>query len=184
MSIITDIGKTVRSRIVGERGDGQRGHAKLERDGAVSAPVEPTKSRLRRSPRRIAGADNGGQAGPGQQLDNTSYRQTSETAAVPEATTKSDTVLHLLRQPDGASLADLMSATSWQRHSVRGFLSGTVRKRLGLNLVSDTMGGGDRRYRIQTVVAAEASAPIEASVPNGLPSTTDAVDALTGTVVC
>jgi hypothetical protein len=117
-------------------------------------------------------------------LVNNSYRQTSETAAVPEATTKSDTVLHLLRQPDGASLADLMSATSWQRHSVRGFLSGTVRKRLGLNLVSDTMGGGDRRYRIQTVVAAEASAPIEASVPNGLPSTTDAVDALTGTVVC
>ncbi|MDB5526200.1 MAG: uncharacterized protein JWM58_3963 [Rhizobium sp.] len=103
---------------------------------------------------------------------------------MPEATTKSDTVLHLLRQPDGATLIDLMAATSWQRHSVRGFLSGTVRKKLGLNLVSDTMDGGDRRYRIPSVTGADGSAPIDATVPDGLPSTTDAVDALTGTVVC
>jgi hypothetical protein len=45
------------------------------------------------------------------------------------------------------------------------------------------MDGGDRRYQIQSVAGAEGSAPIDATVPNGLPSTTDAVDALTGTAV-
>jgi hypothetical protein len=75
MSIITDIGKTVRSRIVGERGDGQRGRAKSERDAAVSAPVEPTKSRLRHATRRSVGVDNGEQAGPAQQIGETPFRQ-------------------------------------------------------------------------------------------------------------
>lgn len=45
--------------------------------------------------------------------------------------TKTDLVLELLRRPNGATVADLIHATGWQAHSVRGFLSGTVRKRLG-----------------------------------------------------
>ena len=46
---------------------------------------------------------------------------------------KSDQVLALLKRTGGATLDDLMKATRWQSHSVRGFLSGAVRKRMGLH---------------------------------------------------
>lgn len=63
------------------------------------------------------------------------------------AGTKTATVLALLRGPSGATLADLMQATGWQAHSVRGFLSATVRKKLGHPLVVET-GESGRHYRI------------------------------------
>ena len=62
---------------------------------------------------------------------------------------KSDRVLSLLRQASGASLDELMKATKWQAHSVRGFLSGAVRKRKGLTVLSECDGAGPRRYRIE-----------------------------------
>lgn len=57
-------------------------------------------------------------------------------------------VLDLLRQADGVSIDDLMAASGWQAHSVRGFLSGTVRKKLGLEVESLKDGKGARRYRV------------------------------------
>ena len=52
------------------------------------------------------------------------------------AGTKQSKAVELLRAPTGASIDALMKATGWQRHSVRGFLAGVIRKRLKLNLVS------------------------------------------------
>ena len=70
-----------------------------------------------------------------------------EAAPIARAGTKTATVLALLRGPSGATLADLMQATGWQAHSVRGFLSATVRKKLGLPLVVEA-GESGRHYRI------------------------------------
>jgi len=63
--------------------------------------------------------------------------------------TKSAEVLLLLGRKDGATLAELMAATGWQAHSVRGFLSGTVRKRLGLALHSKRSDAG-RCYWVES----------------------------------
>jgi hypothetical protein len=68
--------------------------------------------------------------------------------ATPDPKSKHDTVLILLRRKQGASLAEMQLITDWQAHSVRGFLSGTVKKRLGLKLQSSKVKDGERRYAI------------------------------------
>ena len=59
-------------------------------------------------------------------------------------------VLTLLSQPDGASIEEMMQATDWQQHSVRGFLAGTVKRKLGFPLTSSKPNDGVRRYRVET----------------------------------
>ena len=61
---------------------------------------------------------------------------------------KAEAILKLLHRKSGASIAELQKATGWQSHSVRGFLSGTVKTRLGLQLQSERTGKGVRRYLI------------------------------------
>ena len=66
-------------------------------------------------------------------------------------TAKSDTktaqVIAMLQSPNGATIADMMQTTGWQAHSVRGFLAGTVRRKLKLDLQS-TKVDGQRVYRV------------------------------------
>jgi hypothetical protein len=68
----------------------------------------------------------------------------------PERATKQDRMLTLLSRPEGVSIEEMMQATDWQQHSVRGFLAGTVKKKLGFALTSSKPDGGIRRYRIET----------------------------------
>jgi hypothetical protein len=63
---------------------------------------------------------------------------------------KTAKILALLRRPDGATLKDLMKATGWQPHSVRGFLSGAIGKKMGIPVESFKSADGVRGYRISS----------------------------------
>ena len=68
-------------------------------------------------------------------------------AAAAKRGTKGQQIIGLLSRPGGASIAELMKATGWQAHSVRGFLAGSLKKQG--HVVSSSMDvGGERRYRL------------------------------------
>jgi len=62
---------------------------------------------------------------------------------------KTATVLELLKRPGGVTAKELMKATSWQAHSVRGFMSGTVGKKMGLTVTSTKGEDGERCYSVK-----------------------------------
>jgi hypothetical protein len=62
---------------------------------------------------------------------------------------KTGKILDLLKRPDGATLQELMKLTGWQAHSVRGFLSGTVGKKLGMTVTSAKSEDGQRSYSVK-----------------------------------
>jgi len=65
----------------------------------------------------------------------------------PKRPSKQDVVIAMLRQPEGATVDEVASVTGWQRHTVRGVFSGTLKKKLGLTLASTKEERG-RVYRI------------------------------------
>ena len=72
----------------------------------------------------------------------------SKTPAAARRGTKTAKILALLRRPAGASLSELKKATGWQAHSVRGFLSGAVKKKMGLHIDSVSRDDGGHAYRV------------------------------------
>jgi hypothetical protein len=106
--------------------------AKRQRRSNATKAGGPTKA-LKRQPRRkgAVGSRNGTKPAAGKQ-------------------TKQQTCLDLLGRREGATIEELEEATGWQKHSVRGFLAGAVKKKLGLTLASEKPDAGPRRYRIPT----------------------------------
>jgi hypothetical protein len=72
----------------------------------------------------------------------------AKTAASARAGSKLDILIGLLRRPKGAGIAELMKATGWQAHSIRGAISGGIRKKLGHKVASTRTEDGQRVYRI------------------------------------
>ena len=98
--------------------------------GADDAPIEATPKRRGR-PRKVAptGAD---------------------VAPAPKTRdgTKQAHVVAMLRRKQGATIAEIVAATEWASHTVRGFFAGALKKKLGLTVTSEKVEGGERTYRI------------------------------------
>ena len=67
----------------------------------------------------------------------------------PREGSKKQIVLDLLRRKDGATMAEIAKATGWQNHSIRGFVSGTLTKKMDLPVSSLKDEKGERRYKIE-----------------------------------
>ena len=111
------------------------------------APAAPAKAR----PPRKASARKG--AARGQKAARRSTTRTAvKKAAKPRQAaaregSKKGLILALLHRKNGAPMAEIVQVTGWQTHSIRGFISGTVSKRLGFN-VESTRSEAGRNYRI------------------------------------
>ena len=64
--------------------------------------------------------------------------------------TKQEAVIALLKSEGGATIDEIVAATSWAGHTTRGFLSGALKKKLGLTITSEKVDGRGRAYKIST----------------------------------
>jgi hypothetical protein len=78
----------------------------------------------------------------------TASKKATSTGSVPREFSKKQIVLGLLRRKDGATMAEIAKATDWQNHSIRGFISGHVTKKMGLAVESTKTEQGERHYKI------------------------------------
>jgi hypothetical protein len=74
----------------------------------------------------------------------------AKASSAPRSGSKTAKILALLKRPGGATLPQLQKATGWQAHSVRGFLSGTLKKKMGLRVDSAKLEDGTRSYRVRS----------------------------------
>jgi len=84
-----------------------------------------------------------------QRASDRGSRATKTKPTTQRSGSKQGQVIALLSRKTGVTIAAIMRATGWQKHSVHGFLAGVVKKKLGLGLVSEKT-NGDRIYRIQS----------------------------------
>ena len=76
-------------------------------------------------------------------------KSTSKTTDAAPRRTKQQIMIDLLRRPEGATIEEIANATEWQSHTVRGAMSGALKKKLGLAITSEKMDARGRVYRIE-----------------------------------
>ena len=113
---------------------------------AAEAPKAGKKARA--SARRAHVAPKKGKAGKKASPAKKTPKGAKEGAGARDGS-KAAKILDLLKRPGGVTAKELMKATGWQSHSVRGFLSGTVSKKMGLTVTSTKSEDGERNYSVK-----------------------------------
>jgi hypothetical protein len=72
----------------------------------------------------------------------------ANTERKPRTGTKQEKLIKMLRRPEGATIEQIVKATGWQPHTVRGAIAGALKKKLGLSVTSEKPEDGPRVYRI------------------------------------
>src|SRR6202022_3144220 len=155
---------------VWRRGDGNRPFSlRITKAGLRAIEVEDvakaSDNKAAADLDEVAAADVGPETESSERPGRTKRTGAKKTAAVSAKATrassdriksdsKQDRIVALLQRPEGATLDAMVKETQWQKHSVRGFLAGTVRKKLKLPLLSEKI-DGVRTYRIGTANVAK-----------------------------
>jgi hypothetical protein len=114
---------------------------------ATGAQPKPAK-KARVAPRRAHVAPKKAKAGKKAKAAKKTPKGHKKAGAARDGS-KAAKILDLLKRPEGATLKGLMKATDWQAHSVRGFISGTLGKKMGLKVTSAKGDDGERTYSIK-----------------------------------
>ena len=77
-----------------------------------------------------------------------SQPRAAPTTRTPREGTKQAALIAMLRAPDGATIAEIVAATGWQPHTVRGAMAGPLKKKLGLEVTSEKIEGRGRVYSL------------------------------------
>ncbi len=80
--------------------------------------------------------------------DTTTETEAAPKARTPREGTKQATMIAMLRAPDGATIEEIMAATGWQSHTVRGAMAGALKKKLGLEVTSEKVENRGRVYKL------------------------------------
>jgi hypothetical protein len=110
----------------------ERKAAKKAHAGARGAHVAPAKTK---SPKKA-------------KATKKTPQPAKESGAAKEGS-KAAKIIDLLKRPNGATLLEIMKAAGWQAHSVRGFISGTLTKKMGLAVASEKAEDGERTYSLK-----------------------------------
>jgi hypothetical protein len=113
-------------------------------DGTNQVPMKKVRSPTKRPATSPPKAPSGRKAMPGKKAAKGRTK-----AAAARKGSKTAKILAMLQRPEGATVKELMKATDWQPHSVRGFLSGVVSKKMGLRVRSTQHESGERRYAVK-----------------------------------
>ena len=93
-----------------------------------------------------SGADDAPSDAPA--TDTPTAPEAAPKARTPREGTKQATLIAMLRAPEGATIEEIMAATGWQSHTVRGAMAGALKKKLGLGVTSEKVEGRGRIYRL------------------------------------
>jgi hypothetical protein len=113
--------------------------AKTPRSNPRKAQASKVKSKVAKAPKATK---------PGTKSPKAPKAKAAKGA--PRSGSKTEMVLALMRRKEGVTLAEIAKATDWQNHSIRGFVSGHVIKKMGLKVESSKSDAGERTYRIVT----------------------------------
>jgi hypothetical protein len=110
--------------------------------------IEPADGPIARTGARTAATAAGESADSAAPQEPPAGRTGAREGAVREGT-KQAQLVGMLKSPRGATIGEIVEATGWQPHTVRGALAGALKKRLGLMIASEKIEGRGRVYRVE-----------------------------------
>tara|TARA_R110000824_G_scaffold118960_8_gene271688 strand:+ start:1826 stop:2398 length:573 start_codon:yes stop_codon:yes gene_type:complete len=128
-------------RVWRETGDGHGVTLVATDAGLVAIGIEPDDANI-----APAGATDAPTEQPAP--DTATETEAAPKARTPREGTKQATLIAMLRAPDGATIEEIMAATGWQSHTVRGAMAGALKKKLGLEVTSEKVENRGRVYKL------------------------------------
>ncbi len=120
----------------------------LEGTNSAGEPAAGAMDRATDAPKAKAGRKGGSRRKGDGAAPKAKGKGDAKAAPTPRTGTKQAQLIEMLRSADGATIEEIVAATGWQPHTVRGAIAGALKKKLGLEVTSEKVDGRGRVYRL------------------------------------